>query len=77
MVDDNNPSRRDTSPEVRHLFRQLLDEHKHAIRLIVLEELIAECYGPQPLLDGRRINDLSDFREWLEKKLAVEKEKTI
>lgn len=73
MVDDNNPSRRETSPEVRHLFKQLLDEHKHNIRIIVLEELIEECYGAAPL-KGRRLVDVMDFKEWLESKLQDAKE---
>ena len=68
--------RRDTSPEVRNLFRQLLDEHKHNIRLIVLEELINECYGPQALLKGKSIRDITDFKEWLEARLASEKERS-
>lgn len=67
-------TRRDTSPEVRSLFKQLLDEHKHNIRLIVLDELIRECYGPQPLLNGRRITDVTDFKEWLEAKLQEAKQ---
>ncbi len=76
MADANVP-RRDTSPEVRNLFRQLLDEHKHNIRLIVLEELISECYGPQPILGGKRITDVTDFKEWLEARLQSEKDRPV
>ena len=56
------------------ILKQLLDAHKKNIRLIVLEELISECYGPQPLLNGRRIQGIPDFKDWLEAKLQAEKE---
>ncbi len=68
MADSNVPQ-----ANVVSIFKQLLEVHKKNIRLIVLEELISECYGPQPLLNGRRINDVVDFKEWLEAKLANEK----
>jgi hypothetical protein len=72
---NENVTRRETSPEVRELFRQLLDEHKFNIRVIVLDELIAECYGPQAVLDGKKIRDIADFRFWLERKLQAAREK--
>jgi hypothetical protein len=54
------------------LFRSLLDTYKKELRIEVLEELINECYGPQPLLNGRTITDVTDLKEWLEAKLAEE-----
>jgi|GEM_PF-4788606 len=69
MADANVPQE-----HVVAIFKQLLDAHKHDIRLIVLEELITECYGPQPLLNGRRITDIISFKEWLEAKLQQEKQ---
>ena len=62
---------------VKAIFKQLLDVHKHNIRLIVLEELISECYGPQPLLNGRRITDIISFKEWLEAKLQEAKQQDV
>ncbi len=74
MVDEKfNPLRKDES-EVVKTFRKLLDEHKNNLRIAVLEELIESCYGPQTLLDGRRIQDITDFKEWLEAKLQEAKE---
>jgi hypothetical protein len=70
---NENVTRRETSPEVRELFRQLLNEHKHNIKIIVLEELIEQCYGAAPL-KGRRLVDVMDFKEWLEAKLQDAKE---
>ena len=69
MADANVPQE-----NVVAIFKQLLEAHKKNIRLIVLEELIAECYGPQLLLNGRRITDVISFKEWLEAKLQAEKE---
>src|SRR5579863_10114845 len=62
------------NPDVVETFRKLLDEHKKNIRLMVLEELIGECYGPQALLNGRRITTIPDFKDWLEAKLQQAKE---
>jgi hypothetical protein len=42
----------------------------------VLEELIESCYGPQVLLDGRKISDITDFKEWLEAKLQEVKQRS-
>jgi hypothetical protein len=69
MADANVPQE-----HVKAIFKQLLDVHKHEIRLIVLEELISECYGPQALLNGRKITDVISFKEWLEAKLQQAKE---
>ncbi len=59
------------------IFKQLLEAHKKNIRVMVMEELIGECYGPQALLNGRRITDVTDFKEWLEARLAAEKKETL
>jgi len=69
MADTNVPQE-----NVVAIFKQLLEAHKKNIRLIVLEELISECYGPQPLLNGRKITDVISFKEWLEAKLEQEKQ---
>ena len=68
----------DSTPEnVVAVFRQLLEAHKKNIRVMVMEELIEECYGPQPLLNGRPIQDVTDFKEWLEKKLSEEQQQAV
>jgi hypothetical protein len=65
----------DEKPEnVVETFRKAINEHKSYIRISVLEELIESCYGPQALLNGKKINDLIDFKEWLEAKLQQAKE---
>jgi hypothetical protein len=69
MADANVPQE-----NVKAIFKQLLEAHKKNIRLIVLEELISECYGPQALLNGRRITNIADFKDWLKAKLQAEKE---
>jgi hypothetical protein len=60
--------------DVVETFRKLINEHKKAIRVSVLEELIESCYGPQALLNGQRINDVVDFKYWLELKLLQAKQ---
>jgi hypothetical protein len=60
--------------DVVETFRKLINEHKKAIRVSVLEELIESCYGPQALLNGQRINDVVDFKYWLEQKLLQAKQ---
>jgi hypothetical protein len=55
-------------------FRKLINEYKDAIRVSVLEELIESCYGPQAVLDGKKIRDVIDFKFWLEKKLQDARE---
>lgn len=58
------------------LFRSLLDTYKKELRVEVLDGLISECYGPQSLLQGRTITDVSEFKEWLEAKLVEESKTT-
>lgn len=72
MADETVPSRLETS-EVVNQFSKLLDTYKAALRAEVLEELINECYGPQDLLQGRTITDVTDLKEWLEAKLEEQK----
>ena len=67
-----NPSRNDS--EVVETFRKLINEYKDAIRISVLEELVESCYGPQALLNGRKIRDVIDFKEWLEAKVQEVKQ---
>lgn len=35
------------------------------IRLELYNELLRECDGPQTILAGRRILDITDLKEWL------------
>lgn len=42
------------------------------VRLAVYSELLAECHGPQQLLQGRRLLDLSDVKDWLSAKILTE-----
>lgn len=65
-----------SSADVVPLFRSLLDTYKKELRVEVLDGLIGECYGPQSLLQGRTITDVSEFKEWLEAKLSEETLKT-
>jgi hypothetical protein len=58
----------------KEAFQQLLNTYKQDIRVSVLEELIESCYGPQALLNGQRINDVVDFKYWLEQKLLQAKQ---
>jgi hypothetical protein len=60
--------------QVVNQFRQLLNEYKDSIRISVLEELVESCYGPQALLNGRKITNIADFKDWLETKLQEEKQ---
>jgi hypothetical protein len=69
MADENVPQE-----NVVEVFRKLLDAHKNNIRLIVLEELVESCYGPQALLNGRKITDVISFKEWLEAKVQEAKQ---
>ncbi|MHB8218180.1 MAG: hypothetical protein ACYDDS_19065 [Candidatus Sulfotelmatobacter sp.] len=64
MADEkSNPLRNDS--EVVETFRKLILEHKNAIRISVLEDLVESCYGPQALLNGQKITDIISFKEWL------------
>ncbi|MHB8218660.1 MAG: hypothetical protein ACYDDS_21520 [Candidatus Sulfotelmatobacter sp.] len=73
MADEkSNPLRNDS--EVVETFRKLILEHKNAIRISVLEDLVESCYGPQALLNGQKITDIISFKEWLEAKLQQAKE---
>ena len=63
------------SEDVVKAFRKPLDVHKFNIRIIVLDELISECYGPQALLEGKKIRDIVDLKFWLEKKLQDSRER--
>lgn len=74
MANGNVSPRPDTS-EVVNQFSKLLNTYKAALRVEVLDELINECYGPQPLLGGRPISDVTDLKEWLEAKLLEAKQK--
>jgi hypothetical protein len=60
--------------QVVNQFRQLLNTYRSTIRVSVLEGLIEECYGPQALLNGRKITDVISFKEWLEAKLQEAKQ---
>lgn len=41
------------------------------VRIELYTELLKECDGPQPLLNGRRLLDLSDVKEWLAVKMRA------
>ncbi|MGA8216647.1 MAG: hypothetical protein WB799_23880 [Candidatus Sulfotelmatobacter sp.] len=73
-MDDKRVAEKIELNQVVNQFRQLLNTFRSTIRVSVLEGLIEECYGPQALLNGKRINDLIDFKEWLEAKLVQAKE---
>jgi hypothetical protein len=72
MADEKFNPRNDV--DVMGVFRKAINEHKSYIRISVLEELIESCYGPQALLNGRKIVDVIDFKEWLEAKLQEARE---
>lgn len=63
-----------THENVVETFRKLINEHKKAIRVSVLEDLVESCSGPQALLNGRKITDVISFKEWLEAKVQEAKE---
>jgi hypothetical protein len=63
-----------THENVVETFRKLINEHKKAVRVSVLEDLVESCYGPQALLNGRKITDVISFKEWLEAKVQEAKE---
>lgn len=44
----------------------------HPERIALYIELLEECDGPQQLLQGRRLLDLSDVKEWIRLKLCEE-----
>jgi len=41
-------------------------------RIALYIELLTGCDGPQPLLEGRRLLDLSDVKEWIALRLQSE-----
>lgn len=42
------------------------------VRIALYEELLIACEGPQPLLLGRRLLDLSDLKEWIAARMVEE-----
>jgi hypothetical protein len=73
-MDDKRLAEKIELNQVVNQFRQLILEYKDSIRVSLLEELVEQCYGPQALLNGRKINDVVDFKEWLEAKVQEAKE---
>lgn len=45
---------------------------ERGVRLELYKELLDQCDGPQSILGGRRILDLSDVKEWLAVKMYLE-----
>lgn len=48
------------------------EAQQRRVRIALYKEILRECDGPQLLLAGRRLTDITDWKEWLAVRLYLE-----